>query len=105
MVWCATGTIGAVTDVASAIIKDPAIVDRIRALGLAFRSWPNRADEFNVANFVKLLRVNDFSKPCIIWDILVLTCLKGPTTQETYPRTVLKDDKNLEHSESPRKVT
>jgi len=45
-------TIGAATDVASAIIEDPGIADRTRVVAMGFRSWPNGGDEFNVANDV-----------------------------------------------------
>jgi purine nucleosidase len=43
-------TIGAATDVASAILQDPAIVDRIRVVAMGFNRWPDGGDEFNVAN-------------------------------------------------------
>lgn len=46
-------TIGAATDVASAILKDPSIVDRIRVVAMGFKGWPNGGDEFNVMNDVK----------------------------------------------------
>jgi purine nucleosidase len=45
-------TIGAATDVASAILEDPSIAERIRIVAMGFRSWPNGGDEFNVANDV-----------------------------------------------------
>ena len=35
---------------------------------------------------VKPLRVNDFSKSWVIWDIITLAYLRGYTTQETVPR-------------------
>jgi purine nucleosidase len=43
-------TIGAATDVASAILQDPAITDRIRVVAMGFNRWPDGGDEFNVAN-------------------------------------------------------
>jgi inosine-uridine nucleoside N-ribohydrolase len=43
--------IGAATDVASAILIDPSIVDRIRVVQMGFTSEQN-ADEFNIANDV-----------------------------------------------------
>ncbi len=43
-------TIGAATDVASAILEDPGIVDRIRIVAMGFNRWPDGGDEFNVAN-------------------------------------------------------
>ena len=41
--------IGAATDIASAIMVDPTIVDRIRVVAMAFHN-PNNADEYNVIN-------------------------------------------------------
>lgn len=43
-------TIGAATDVASAILEDPGIADRIRVVAMGFNRWPDGGDEFNVAN-------------------------------------------------------
>ncbi len=45
-------TIGAATDVASAILKDPSIVDRIEVVAMGFDGWPKGGDEYNVANDV-----------------------------------------------------
>lgn len=42
--------IGAATDVASAILKDPSIVDRISVVAVAFSDWPAGGDIFNVVN-------------------------------------------------------
>jgi inosine-uridine nucleoside N-ribohydrolase len=50
-------TIGAVTDAASAILKDPTIVDRIQIVDMGFKNWPDGDDEFNVANDVKAMQV------------------------------------------------
>ncbi|HLV96072.1 MAG TPA: nucleoside hydrolase [Candidatus Acidoferrales bacterium] len=50
-------TIGAATDVASAIIEDPTIANRIRVVAMAFTSWPDGGNEFNVANDVKAWQV------------------------------------------------
>lgn len=50
-------TIGAATDVASAILEDPTIVDRIRVVAMGFRDWPDGGEEFNVANDVKAWQV------------------------------------------------
>ncbi len=49
--------IGAATDVASAILKDPSIVDRIRVFGMGFKSWADGGDEYNVLNDVKAWQV------------------------------------------------
>lgn len=55
-------TIGAATDVASAILQDPSIADRIRVVAMGFKNWPDGGDEFNVVNDIfawqVLLRAN-----------------------------------------------
>jgi purine nucleosidase len=43
-------TIGASTDVASAILKDPSISDRITVVAMGFVDWPEGRDFFNVKN-------------------------------------------------------
>ena len=42
--------IGASTDVASAILKDPSIANRITVVAMGFIDWPNGGDFFNVKN-------------------------------------------------------
>lgn len=60
-------TIGAATDVASAIIEDPAITSRIRVVAMAFTSWPDGGNEYNVANDVKAWQViMDSNVPLVI---------------------------------------
>ena len=49
--------IGAITDVASAILKDPTIVRRIRVLNMGFHGWPQGGNEFNIANDPKAMQV------------------------------------------------
>jgi inosine-uridine nucleoside N-ribohydrolase len=49
--------IGAATDVASAILQDPTIVDRVRIVAMGFKGWPDGGDEFNVANDVRAWQV------------------------------------------------
>lgn len=49
--------IGAATDVASAIIEDPTIVNRIRVVAMAFKNWQQGGPEFNVANDVRAWQV------------------------------------------------
>jgi purine nucleosidase len=41
---------GAATDVASAILKDPTISNRIIIVAMAFNDWPSGGDVFNVGN-------------------------------------------------------
>ncbi len=49
--------IGAITDVASAILRDPSIASRIRVIDMGFQSWPSGGAEFNIANDVKAMQV------------------------------------------------
>ena len=41
---------GAATDVASAILKDPSLAERITVVAMAFNNWPAGGDVFNVVN-------------------------------------------------------
>jgi purine nucleosidase len=147
--------IGAATDLASAILEDPTVVDRIRVVAMGFTDLSrNGGKEYNVENDpkawqvilqskapvvigsgsicranlslsfqeaaallsghgavgawlwaeyetwyfrnVKPLRVNDFSKPWVIWDIITLCYLEGMTEQKDVPRPVLGDDLSFE---------
>ena len=54
--------------------------------------------------FIKPLRVDDFSKPKVIWDNITLAHVLGMTTYETYTRPKLKDDMNFEHIETDRTI-
>lgn len=154
--------IGAGTDVASAILTDPTIVERIRVIQMGFNDEQG-GDEFNIANdvhavqaildskvplvigpgrvcraslsltfeqaraliathgaiggwlweefqayyyrFVKPLRVNDFSKPWVIWDDITLAYVLGMTTQHTEPRPRLRDDMTFEQVKTDQTVT
>lgn len=49
--------IGAATDVASAILVDPSIVNRIRVVAMAFKNWQQGGPEFNVTNDVTAWQV------------------------------------------------
>src|SRR6266550_2528961 len=154
--------IGAATDVASAILTDPTIVDRVRVIQMGFTDEQD-GNEFNVANdvhavqaileskvplivgpgkvcraslsltfdqaremltkrgaigawlweeyqawyfrYVKPLRVNDFSKPWVIWDNITLAYILGMTTQHTLPRPRLRDDMTFEQVKTDQTVT
>ncbi len=156
-------TIGAATDVASAIIEDPSIATRIRIVAMGFKSWPEGGDEFNVANdfrawqvilnsrtpvvigcaevchvdlsltlaqarslisthgpigawlwgefqdwyfrFVKPPRVDDFSKPWVIWDMVTAAYARGWTEQRVYPRPRLSDAMQFERASTHGTVT
>ncbi len=155
--------IGAVTDLASAILQDPTLVNRIQVIDMGFRSWPAGGDDYNVLNDVEAMRVvmdsgvpltvgsadvcraglslsfeearrmlgsrgpvgqwlweeyqdwyfrsvkpqrkNDFSKPWVIWDDVVLAYLLGQTTQTEYSRPRLKPDVSFEPGQSDRTIT
>jgi inosine-uridine nucleoside N-ribohydrolase len=43
-------SIGAATDVASAILKDPSFAERVAVVAMGFRDWPQGGDEFNIKN-------------------------------------------------------
>ena len=50
-------TIGAATDVASAILEDRSITERIRVVAMGFKSWSEGGDEFNIENDPKAWQV------------------------------------------------
>lgn len=155
-------TIGAATDVASAILEDPSTVERIRVIAMGFKNWPQGGDEFNVANdvhawqvilnsevpvvvgcadvcranlsltlvqagkliskhgpigawlwsefeswyyrFVKPLRVDDFSRSWVIWDIITAAYANGWTSQSSYARPRLTDTMQFEHGSSGPRI-
>ena len=154
--------IGAATDVASAILTDPTITDRIRVIQMGFTD-ERGGEEFNIANdvhavqvilnsnvplvigpgnvcraslsltleqarvmlanrgaigawlweecqawyfrYVKPLRVNDFSKPWIIWDDIALAYALGMTQQHDLPRPKLRDNFSFEQVNRDQVVT
>jgi inosine-uridine nucleoside N-ribohydrolase len=156
-------TIGAATDIASAILIDPSIANRIRVLQMGFNDWPSGGDFFNILNdikaaqvifssdvpivvgsakvcrdnlglgfeqakqmvsqrgpiggwlwdeysawyyrFVKPPRKDDFSKPWIIWDTVVVAHLLGFTKNEIYERPKVKDDMSFDHPKSGKAIT
>ncbi len=154
--------IGAATDVASAILTDPTIVERIRVVQMGFTDEQG-GEEFNVANdvlavqvvlnsrvplvvgpgkvcraslsltyaqaremlekrgaigawlwdeyqawyfrYVKPLRVNDFSKPWVIWDDITLAYVLGMTTQHELPRPSMNDKMTFNQIKTDQTVT
>ncbi len=156
-------TIGAATDVASAILQDPSVINRISVVAMGFKNLSEAGKEFNVENdsqswqvildsdvpvtigsadvcrknlaltfdqakklisqhgsvgawlwqeyqdwyfrVVKPLRVNDFSKSWIIWDIVVLAHEQGMTTQQTIPRPRLNDNLTFTTGNKAKTVT
>jgi inosine-uridine nucleoside N-ribohydrolase len=49
--------IGAATDIASAILLDPTIADRIEVIAMGFSAWPEGGDPWNVKNDVRAWQV------------------------------------------------
>ena len=49
--------IGAATDLASALLIDPSLAERIEIIAMAFSKWPEGDDSFNVKNDVKAWQV------------------------------------------------
>ncbi len=155
--------IGAVTDIATAILTDPGIVNRIRIIDMGFKQWPDGGEEYNIANdvaamqvllasnvplvvgsgvvcradlsltlqqageltaqvgpigawlweeyqdwyyrFVKPLRKEDYSRPWIIWDIIVMAYMLDMTHATVYPRPVLRDDMTFDYPETTQTIT
>jgi purine nucleosidase len=54
---------------------------------------------------VKPLRVNDFSRPWIIWDDITLAYLLGMTEQQTQSRPRMRDDMTFEQVKTDQTVT
>jgi inosine-uridine nucleoside N-ribohydrolase len=50
-------SIGAATDIGSALILDPTLADRIEVVALGFESWPRGGDGFNIRNDVKAWQI------------------------------------------------
>ena len=156
-------TIGAATDVASAILEDATLVDRIRVVAMGFKSLSEGGNEFNIQNDprawqvildsavpvtigsadvcrkdlamsfehakhlvgesgpvgrwlwdeyqdwyfrnVKPWRKDDFSKPWIIWDTVVMAYEQGMTTQEQIPRPRLADNLSFEKTSTDKTIT
>jgi inosine-uridine nucleoside N-ribohydrolase len=154
--------IGAATDVASAILTDPTIVDRVRVVQMGFPDEKG-GEEFNIHNdvhavqaildskvplvigpgnvcraslslsldqarvmlatrgaigawlweeyqawyyrAVKPLRVDDFSKPWVIWDDIALAYVLGMTKQHTLPRPSMGDDMTFAQVNTDQTIT
>ncbi len=156
-------TIGAATDVASAILKDPTLVDRISVVAMGFKSLAEGGNEYNIQNDprawqvildspvpvtigsgdvcrtdlamsfehakallshrgpvgawlwseyqewyfrnLKPLRKDDFSKPWVIWDTVVMAYEQGMTTQKQVPRPRLADNLSFEQTGTDKTIT
>ena len=156
-------TIGAATDVASALLQDPTLKDRITVVAMGFKNQTEGGKEFNIENEqrawqvilesdvpvvigsadvcqadlammfdharelvgtrgpigewlwqeyqewyfrnVKPWRKDDFSKPWVIWDTVVMAYEQGMTTQKQIPRPHMKDDLSFENRSGGATVT
>lgn len=156
-------TIGAATDVASAILKDPGIAERISVVAMGFKSLAEGGKEFNIENDLKAWQVildsnapvtigaadvcqrdlpmsfdharnlvgargpvgawlwdeyqnwyyrnvkpwrkDDFSKPWVIWDTIVMAHEQGMTTEKQIPRPRLADNLSFEKTNSSRTIS
>lgn len=64
--------IGAATEAASALLKDPAIAQRVELIGMGFKGWPEGGDEWNVKNDIRAWQVIlDSGVPVTIGDAAV----------------------------------
>jgi len=159
--------LGPATDIASAILSDSTIVDRIEVVAMAYNKWPLGTDEFNVNNDIGAWQVLMHSRtPLVVgdstvtaghlkmnrehadalfgeqgpsgtylssllkswldnntsvaeivsgdpdswpvWDEVTTAYLLGLTTQQMYPRPILKDDMTFDHTnseQSDREIT
>ena len=156
-------TIGAATDVASALLQDPLIANRISVVAMGFKSLTEGGKEFNIENDprawqvilnsdapvtigsadvcqrdlamsfdhakelvsrrgeigawlwdeyqswyyrnVKPWRKEDFSKPWVIWDTVVMAYEQGLTTQKDLPRPKLESDLSFGSGSSGKTMT
>ncbi len=59
--------LGAATDVASAILSEPGITQRIRIIQMGYNDWPNGGDVFNIVNDVRAAQILlDSDAPLVI---------------------------------------
>jgi inosine-uridine nucleoside N-ribohydrolase len=64
--------IGAATDVASALLADPSLADRIRIIAMGFDAWPDGKDPWNIKNDVYAWQVLLESRaPIVVGDTTV----------------------------------
>jgi purine nucleosidase len=78
--------IGAATDVASALLIDPTLAERIHVVALAFEGWPRGGDPFNVPNDI------------IAWQVLFGAPIKLTIGDLAVTTRHLSMDKRLAHT-------
>ncbi len=156
-------TIGAATDVASALLQDSTLRDRITVVAMGFKNLTEGGKEFNIENDpkawqvildsdvpvvigsadvcqadlammfdhakdllakrgpigawlwqefqewyfrnVKPWRKDDFSKPWVIWDTVVMAYEQGMTTQKQIARPHMRDNLSFDMSRTSRTIT
>jgi purine nucleosidase len=95
--------IGAATDVASALLVEPAIADRIRIVAMGFNGWPEGTDPWNVKNDVRAWQVVLASKaPLVVGDAAItkrrlsMTARKAHALLDGHGKAALELVANLE---------
>ncbi len=67
--------IGAATEAASALLKDPTLASRVEIVGMGFKNWPEGGNEFNIKNDIRAWQVIlDSEAPVTVGDAAV--CIK-----------------------------
>jgi purine nucleosidase len=80
--------IGSATDVASALLLDPALADRIEVVAVGFDGWPKGGDPFNVKNDVRAWQAL-LASPVPITVGPIDTCLRHLTLTRAAAREML----------------
>ena len=88
-------TIGAATDVASALLKDPSVAGRIRVVAMGFRNLTEAGKEYKA----------DFSGSWVIWDIIVMAQEEKMTTGKEIARPRLTDSLSFAPAQSGTTIT
>ena len=86
--------LGAATDVASALLIDPTLADRIKIVAMGFDRWPEGRDPWNVKNDVRAWRIMLESRaPVVVGD--------GAVGKRHLAMTVSKARNLFEHGSEP----
>jgi inosine-uridine nucleoside N-ribohydrolase len=81
--------IGAVTDIASVLISDPSLANRVEIVAMGFESWPNGGDPWNVKNDVMAWQVLlDAPVPIVVGDCAVTNVSLRMSSEEASRRLV-----------------
>ena len=79
---------GAATDLASAILKDPSIVNRIVIVAMGFNDWPDGGSEFNIKNDPRAWQVILGSRVPVVVGSAAATKRSLRLTRETAARVM-----------------